>query len=138
MRSVFVIALMLAMATLGAPGIPEAQEGLTKQDRQGPVTVAVTLPAPPAVGAPVKAKVVLDTHSVGLDGIAFEQVVAMRLADGTDIAPLAVEQARGSGHHREAVLVFPAMGQASPVRIIVKNVGGVAERSFLWEDTGRP
>lgn len=138
MRSVFVIVLVLAMATLRAPGIPEAQEGLTKQDRQGPVTVAVTLTAVPAVGEPVKVKVVLDTHSVGLDGIAFENVVALRTLDGTDLAPTAVEQAKGSGHHREAVLVFPAMGQASPVRIIVKNVGGVAERNFLWEDTGRP
>lgn len=138
MRSILRLKGVLMAAVLVAVGAAAAQDGLTKQDRQGPVTVAITLAEPPAIGVPIKAKVVLDTHSVGLDGIAFEEVVVMRSADGTDIAPLAVEQAKGSGHHRQAVVVFPAMGQASPVRIIVKNVGGVAERSFLWEDTGRP
>ncbi|OGL14232.1 MAG: hypothetical protein A3G97_01625 [Candidatus Rokubacteria bacterium RIFCSPLOWO2_12_FULL_69_21] len=125
--------MILAMVALGAAGGLEAQEGLTKQDRQGPVTVAVTLTAAPAVGAPIKVKVVLDTHSVGLDGIAFDKVVALRSPDGADIAPTAVEQATGSGHHREATLIFPPPAQAGPLKIVVKNVGGVAERSFVWE-----
>lgn len=132
MRSFVRAAVILAMVALGAAGGLEAQEGLTKQDRQGPVTVAVTLTAAPAVGAPIKVKVVLDTHSVGLDGIAFDKVVALRSPDGADIAPTAVEQATGSGHHREATLVFPPLAQAGPLKIVVKNVGGVAERSFVW------
>lgn len=132
MRSFVRAAVILAMVALGAAGGLEAQEGLTKQDRQGPVTVAVTLTAAPAVGAPIKVKVVLDTHSVGLDGIAFDKVVALRSPDGADIAPTAVEQATGSGHHREATLVFPPPAQAGPLKIVVKNVGGVAERSFVW------
>ncbi len=133
MRSFVRAAVILAMVALGAAGGLEAQEGLTKQDRQGPVTVAVTLTAVPAVGAPIKVKVVLDTHSVGLDGIAFDKVVALRSPDGADIAPTAVEQATGSGHHREATLVFPPPAQAGPLKIVVMNVGGVAERSFVWE-----
>ena len=133
MRSFVRAAVILAMVALGAAGGLQAQEGLTKQDRQGPVTVAVTLTAAPAVGAPIKVKVVLDTHSVGLDGIAFDKVVALRSPDGADIAPTAVEQATGSGHHREATLVFPPPAQAGPLKIVVKNVGGVAERSFVWE-----
>lgn len=124
---------VLAMLTLWAVGSSQAQEGLTKRDGQGPVSVSVTLMAPPAVGAPVKAKVVLDTHSVGLDGIKFEEAVVLRTPDGTDIAPAAVEQATGSGHHREAVLVFPPFAGPGDVRIVVKSVGGVAERSFSWE-----
>lgn len=133
MHSFIRAAVILAMVALGTAGALEAQEGLTKQDRQGPVTVAVTLTAVPAVGAPIKVKVVLDTHSVGLDGIAFDKVVALRSPDGADIAPTAVEQATGSGHHREATLVFPPPAQAGPLKIVVKNVGGVAERSFVWE-----
>ena len=125
--------VVLAMLTLWAVGSSEAQEGLTKRDGQGPVSVTVTLTAPPAVGAPVKAKVVLDTHSVGLDGIKFEEAVVLRTPDGTDIAPVAVEQTSGAGHHREAVLVFPPLARPGDVRIVVKNVGGVAERSFSWE-----
>ena len=127
------VGLALAMLTLWAVGSSQAQDGLTKQDRQGPVSVSVTLRAAPAIGAPLNAKVVLDTHSVALDGIKFEEAVALRMSDGTDVAPAAVEQATGSGHHREAVLVFPPLERPENVRIVVKNVGGVAERSFSWE-----
>ena len=35
--------------------------------------------------------------------------------------------------HRNAVLVFPPPAQPGPVQIVVKDVGGVAERSFSWE-----
>jgi hypothetical protein len=114
-------------------GLTEAQEGLTRRDTQGPVTVVVTLLHPSGPGTPIKAKVVFDTHSVALDGVAFEQAVAIRTADGAEVLPSAVEQASGSGHHREAVVVFPPSRQSGSVRIVVRNVGGVAERSFLWE-----
>lgn len=127
------LGLVLVMVTLWAAGSSEAQERLTKRDGQGPVSVSVTLSAAPEVGALLKAKVVLDTHSVALDGIKFEEAVALRLPDGTDIAPAAVEQATGSGHHREAVLVFAPLARPGDVHIVVKNVGGVAERSFSWE-----
>jgi hypothetical protein len=127
------MAFVWSLIGVWAGGLSEAQEGLTKRDAQGPVTVVVTLIPPPTAGAPLKAKVVLDTHSVGLDGVAFEQAVAIRTADGAEVLPIAVEQASGSGHHREAVVVFPPSPQPGSVRIVVRNVGGVAERSFLWE-----
>lgn len=133
MRSVLCAAVALGTMILWAPGSLQAQEGLTKRDPQGPVTVTVTLASRPAIGAHVKATVALDTHSVALDGIVFEEVVAMRTPEGTDIAPTAVEQSTGGGHHRAAVLVFPPLAYAGGVRIVVKGVGGVAERSFVWE-----
>lgn len=132
MRSFLRVAPVLAMVVVGAVGVSDAQEGLTKRDAQGPVTVVVTLAAAPATGVPLKVKVVLDTHSVGLDAIAFEQAVALRMPDGKDLAPTAVEATDG-GHHRSAELAFPPLTSAGPVRIVVKNVGGVAERSFSWE-----
>lgn len=125
--------LVLTLVIVWAAVSSEAQEGLTKRDRRGPVTVEVTLILPTATGEPIRAKVVLDTHSVALDGIALDQVVVLRVADGADVAPTAVEAAQGSSHHREAVLVFPPVAGAGTVRILVKNVGGVAERSFSWE-----
>jgi len=118
---------------LWAGGNAEGQEGWTKQDRQGPVSVALTLTPPPEAGAPVKVKIVLDTHTLALDEIKFEEAVVLRTPEGTDISPTAVEQATGSGHHREAVLLFPSLAPAGEVRLIVKNVGGVAERNFSWE-----
>jgi hypothetical protein len=121
------------MLALWMVGNSESQEGWTKQDRQGPVSVAVTLTPPPEAGAPVKVKIVLDTHTLALDEIKFEEAVVLRTPEGTDISPTAVEQATGSGHHREAVLLFPSLAPAGEVRLIVKNVGGVAERNFSWE-----
>lgn len=128
---------VLSLIGIWIGGLSEAQEGLTKRDAQGSVTVVVTLIPAPTPGAPIKAKVVLDTHSVALDGLAFEQAVAMRVADGAEVTPTGVEQASGSGHHREAVLVFPPSPQSGSVRIVVRNVGGVAERTFTWESSVR-
>jgi hypothetical protein len=124
-------ALFLVGVWLG--GLSEAQDGLTKRDAQGPVTVTVTLIPGAVSSAPIRAKVVLDTHSVALDGVAFEQAVAIRTPDGAETQPTAVEQASGSGHHREAVLVFQAAQTTGRVQIVVKNVGGVNERLFTWE-----
>jgi hypothetical protein len=66
-----------------------------------------------------------------MDDLAFDAGVALRLPGG-DRAPIAVEQAQGSGHHRQAVVVFPAQSLGDRIEIVVKNVGGVAERSFVW------
>ena len=69
MRSSLRVGIVLVLVTLWSVGISWAQDGLTKRDRQGPVTVTVT-PAPPAeAGTPLKVKVVLDTHSVALDAV---------------------------------------------------------------------
>ncbi len=125
--------LLLTLVIIWASVISEAQEGLKKTDRRGPVTVEVTLILPAATGEPIRAKVVLDTHSVALDGTALDQVVVLRVADGADVGPTAVEAAKDSSHHREAILVFAPGATAGTIRILVRNVGGVAERSFSWE-----
>jgi hypothetical protein len=134
MRRVLRTGVALALVSLLAPGLSAAQGGLSKRDSQGPVTVIVTLVEAPAAGGPVRIKVSLETHSVALDGIKFEDVVAMGGPDGATIAPTAVEQAEGAGHHRTAVLAFPPLpAGAREVRIAVRNVGGVGERSFAWD-----
>ena len=130
MRVFFSAALALVLLIGGSVAPTSAQSALTKRDGQGPVAVVVTLMEATASG--IRAKVVLDTHSVALDGIAFEQAVRLRRPDGTEIAPVAVEGASGAGHHRQAVVVFPPVGGATAVLIVVKDVGGIAERAFRW------
>lgn len=132
MRSLSRLVIAVPLLSLWFLGIVSGQAGLTRQDRQGPVTVAVTVMPPRGAETPLKVRIALDTHSVGLDDIALESAVALRTADGTDVAPVAVEQAKGGGHHRQAVLIFPPISNAS-VRIVVKNVGGVSERLFVWD-----
>jgi hypothetical protein len=106
---------------------------LSRQDRQGPVTVTATLIPSVTADGPLRVKVALDTHSVNLDDLAFQTIVALRAPDGNDVEPSAIEQTKGGGHHREAVVVFPAPGASGGLRVVVKNVGGVGERIFTWE-----
>lgn len=133
MRAIIRVGMLVWLVTFWASGVSEAQQATTKRQTLGAVTVDMTPIPPTGQGDPLKVKVVLDTHSVALDGIKFEEAVALRASDGTDIAPMGVEQASGSGHHREAVVIFTAPTRAGALTVIVKNVGGVAERSFTWE-----
>ncbi len=134
MNRSFRTGVAVALASLLGPGLVVAQQGLSQRDGRGPVAVTITLVEAPATGGPVKVKVSLDTHSVPLDGIKFEEVVALGGPDGAAIAPMAVEQATGAGHHREAVLAFPPLpAGAREVRVAVRNVGGVGERNFAWD-----
>lgn len=135
-RLLFPSVLIMLVTTLTIPRGSSGQDALSRRDSQGPVTVVVTLAALPAPGDPVRATVVLDTHSVSLDAIVLDKAVTIRMPDGSDVAPTAVEQATGSGHHRSAVLVFPPVDAAQTLRMVVRDVGGVAERSFTWELPG--
>lgn len=126
----FVRAMLVVGFVAAVAGVAGAQAP-TKRDAQGPVTVAVTPIEGSKAGAPLRVRVTLDTHSVGLDGVVFERSVILRGADGAEIPPSGVEQVKGGGHHREATLVFPSRPQGE-LHVVVKDVGGVAERSFRW------
>jgi hypothetical protein len=132
MQSVLRVGLALVILSLVPGGWAWAQESLTRRDSQGPVTVEVTLLPPATSGVPLRARVVLDTHSVALDGIALEQAVVLRV-NGTEVSATRVEQATGGGHHRQAIIVFPAVARPGGVEIAVRNVGGVAERVLAWD-----
>jgi len=127
MRTWLSIAVSLVLITATAS---IGEDAATKRDRQGSVAVTVTLLEASATG--MKAKVAFDTHSGSLDGIVLQQAMSLRGPSGADVAPTAVEQVAGGGHHRQAVLVFPAAAGATEVRMVVKNVGGIAERVFRW------
>jgi hypothetical protein len=123
----------LVVAALGSAGGVSAQDGLTQRAGQGAVMVVVTLAGLPQVGVPIRVTVVLDTHGVALDDVVFERAVALRTPEGTEVTPARVEGVKGSGHHRQAVVVFPPVTQRGPVRVVVRNVGGIGERIFVWE-----
>jgi hypothetical protein len=123
--------LPISVALLVLVASPSSgEDAATKRDRQGPVTVTVTLLE--SSSSRIKASVVLDTHSGSLDGIAFARAMSLRRPTGGDVAPTSVEPVTGDGHHRQAVVVFPPAPGAAEVRIVVKDVGGVAERVFGW------
>ena len=133
MRALLAVGIGMGLLVGTAMVNVSAEDALTKRDRQGPVTVAITLVPPLSPGSPVRLRVVLDTHSVGLDGIAFEQAVARRTPGGRDEAPAAVEQVSGTGHNREAVVVFESLENTSDVQIVVRGIGRIPERVFAWQ-----
>lgn len=126
MRLLIAVVIAVTLALSLSPHA--AAQSPTKQDRTGPVTVAVT---PLADGEALKVKVALDTHSVGLDEIAFDKAVVVRTPGGSEVAARAVESVSGSGHHRSAIVVFPA--RAGAFEVVVRGVGGVPERVFGWD-----
>ncbi len=132
MNSLMRVTVSVSLLTMSFSAA-SAQDSLRRQDSQGPVTVTATLLARSVPDGPLKVKLALDTHSVGLDALAFQDIVALRMPDGTDVAPSAVEQTRGRGHHRQAILVFASAQEGDQVRIVVKDVGGVRERVFTWD-----
>lgn len=127
------VGLGLGMVISIAVGSASAQDAQTQRDRQGPVTVTVTLATPAPSGSPVTVQVVLDTHSVALDGVAFDRAVTLLKLDGSELAPIAVKEVGSGGHHRQAEVVFPSIEGATQVRIVVRNIGGIPERVFAWD-----
>ncbi len=118
----------------GAPAAATATAAkahLTQTDLRGPVTIAVTYTPAAAAGEPISFAIKLDTHSVDLDGYAFDAIVFVRDASGREVKATAVEKPTGSGHHRAATLLFPP--QDGRIELVVKGVGGVAERTFRFE-----
>lgn len=103
----------------------------TKTDEQPPVLVKVT---PVQFGSnqhPWKFEVTFTTHSGDLD---FDPVKAGVLLNDTGEAfsPISWEGPGPGGHHISGTLSFNAISNTKFVELKIKNVGGVAERSFKW------
>ncbi len=81
-------------------------------------------------------RIVMDTHSVDLDGFDLGTLARMRLDGGPWVAPSAWDAPKG-GHHREGTLAFGALDRASfdAARIIELEVRDVAlpSRILRWE-----
>ncbi len=116
----------------GLAASANAPTQLTQQVEGGGVTVTATLAKNQERGTAIT--VGLSTHSVNLDGYDFRQIASLRDDKGKVYTVQAVEQASGGGHHRQAVLRFGNLDtDAKKVELIVKDVGGVKERTFLWD-----
>jgi hypothetical protein len=95
----------------------------------GGVTVKVTFD--PKTSNDLRFQVVLDTHSVNLDGYDLKAITVLRDETGKNYLPTEVEN-KGSGHHREATVIFPKVSSAKRLELVIKDVAGIKERTFLW------
>jgi Spy/CpxP family protein refolding chaperone len=117
---------------------------LTQEDTQGAATVSATLLTPdkPRADGKLAVQVKLETHTVDLDQYQLEKLAFLRDAQGRQVQALGLESPSGSGHHREGVLTFPgtdASGkpllshEANTLTLILRGIGGVAERGLRWQ-----
>ena len=97
----------------------------------GGVTAKVTF-LNPKRGVEPRFQIVLDTHSVSLDGYDLKSLASLRDDTGKTSSPTVVEN-KGEGHHREATVSFLKLSQdAKRVELVIKDVAGVKERFFRW------
>lgn len=112
---------------------PAAGSGLGEQRSEAAsITIAASWLA---TGAPA-IRVVMDTHSVDLDGFDLAMLARARLDGGPWVAPSAWDAPKG-GHHREGTLAFAALDRASleAARLVELEVRDVAvpSRILRWE-----
>ena len=131
--------LSLATACAGA-GSDSPSSGVshtTQVSEAGQVKLTITWLG--ATAGPVFT-VVMDTHSVDLDGYDLSQLTVLRTNDGQEARPSGWDAPSG-GHHRSGTLTFPTTrADGTPIiesttrtlELIIRDVAGVPERSFQW------
>ncbi len=100
----------------------------TQANNEGPVTIKVT----PKLSSEIAFEIALDTHSEELSA-DLTQVAALKDENGKEYKPLRWDGDPPGGHHREGTLVFGAIKPTpKTLQLTVRQVGGIAEREFLW------
>ena len=120
------LSLLLSADAYGAPS-----SASTQTVAGGGVTAKATYLNPKESDEP-RFQIVLDTHSVNLDAYDLKAMSVLRDETGNSYAPTAVEY-KGSGHHREAILVFASTARsAKKIELLIKDLAGMKERVFTW------
>ncbi len=113
-------------------GFGAAAPGLTRTQSGGGVTVKVTYLNPQGADD-ARFQVLLDTHSVSLDGYDLKALAILRDEGGKEYQPTQMEN-KGSGHHREITLIFPKpSAETKKLDLVIKDIAKVKERSFSWD-----
>jgi len=127
-----ILAGTLLNITIGLGIIIAAESlGTVQSVAGGGVTAKVTFLNPKSGDEP-RFQIVLDTHSVNLDGYDLKALATLRDDAGKAYASTGMEN-KGSGHHREATVRFTKVSaEAKRLELVIKEVAGVKERVFRW------
>ena len=139
LAAIVAVALLSAACTNGtaAPKVgplnPQASGGLGEQRHEAG---AVTVVASWLADLTPTTRVVLDTHSVDLDGFDLAQLARVRLNGGVWVAPTKWDAPSG-GHHRVGMLTFGSLdpqlfASARLIELEVRDVA-VPARLLRWE-----
>jgi hypothetical protein len=109
-----------------------ATPALTRTNSGGGVTAKVTYLNPGGT-EDTRFEISLDTHSVDLDSYDLKVLSSLRVDTGKTYQPTKVEN-KGSGHHRQLLLIFPkATSESKRLELVIREIAGVKERSFVWD-----
>lgn len=126
------VGLLLAGFLMTVESFAGAVSELTKAHSGGGVTIKVTYLNPQGT-EDARFDIALDTHSVNLDAYDLKTVSLLRDEAGNTYQPTRIEN-KGSGHHRQIVLVFPKpSGEVRKLELVIKDIAGVKERLFRWD-----
>lgn len=135
------LALAVLTAACGSVAAPRAADVVTtgsgpglgeQRSDAGAVAIAVSWLASDAPAA----RVVMDTHSVDLDGFDLKTLARVRLDGGPWVVPSSWDAAKG-GHHREGTLTFGSLDRravdaAALIELEVRDVAAPS-RILRWE-----
>jgi len=133
---VIVVAVVVGQRGDGEGAAGDVASGITQRVEGGNVTVAATWQG--LASGPVF-DIALDTHTIDLDAIDLKQLAVLRV-DGVEIQPVSWDAPKG-GHHREGMLAFPETStdgrlligtDTTSVELVIRDVAGVAERTYQW------
>lgn len=127
-----IVAGLLLNLSIGRSGSFAAESAGTVQSvTGGGVTVKVTFLNPKSGDEP-RFQIVLDTHSVKLDGYDLKTLASLRDDAGKAYASTGMEN-KGSGHHRESTVSFAKVSpEAKRLELVIKDLAGVNARVFRW------
>ena len=114
------------------PATPQAATGnLEPQTSQeGSVSITVT---PVLKDTQWDFSIILDTHSEELNADLTKAAVLLT-DDDRQYPPLSWEGDPSGGHHRSGLLRFPPIEpRPTEINLVIRNVGGVGERKFVWQ-----
>lgn len=125
-----------ASGTTGNTTTAMQSGAMTRTNGDGQITIKVTWRGKSA--GPVFS-VEMDTHAVNLDSYDLRQLAVLHIGQ-EEMRPTGWDAPSG-GHHRSGTLSFlSATVSGSPliapdthiIKLVIRNVGGIAERTFLW------
>ena len=120
-----------AATTEANPSEPSRAELGEQQHEGGAVTVVASW-----ISGTASARVVMDTHSVDLDGFDLTELARVRLDGGAWIRPTVWDAPKGA-HHRSGTLTFislepQALAAAQVIELEIRNVG-TPSHLLRWE-----
>lgn len=123
--------LLISLFAIGK-SYAAAPAGLTRAHSGGGVTVTATYLNPQGADD-ARFQIALDTHSVNLDAYDLKALSLLRDETGKTYQPTEAQN-KGSGHHRQIIIVFPKVApETKELDLVLKDIAGVKERSFRWE-----